>query len=147
MNSFYKLKVLECQKDTQNAVRILLDVPATIQDQFKFKQGQYLNLKFNFGNEEQRRSYSICNAPSENASFLEILVKETENGFISKYLNSDLKVEDEIEVMPPLGSFNTIYHVNNEKTYVGLAAGSGISPVLSNLKVVCLVLIAVIYRN
>ena len=134
MNSFYKLKVSHLQKDTNEAISVFFEIPAELQSKFKFKQGQYLNLKFNFGEEEQRRSYSICNAPSEGNATLEILVKETENGFISKYLNNELKIGDKVEIMPPLGSFNTNFHKNNEKTYIGLAAGSGISPVLSNLK-------------
>src|SRR5690606_34359043 len=50
------------------------------------------------------------------------------------YLNQDLKIGDFVEVMAPSGHFYTHYHPSNEKNYIGLSAGSGISPVLSNLK-------------
>lgn len=134
MNHFYTLKVAKIQKVTADAVKISFEIPETIQDKFKFKQGQYLNLKFNFGEEEFRRSYSIIEAPSENSKLLSILVKQMENGTISKYLNENLKENDKVEVQQPMGNFCTNYHTSNHKNYVGIAAGSGLSPVLSNLK-------------
>ena len=57
-----------------------------------------------------------------------------ENGTISTFLNQNLKENDEVEVQQPMGNFCTNYHASNHKNYVGIAAGSGISPVLSNLK-------------
>jgi ring-1,2-phenylacetyl-CoA epoxidase subunit PaaE len=57
-----------------------------------------------------------------------------ENGVVSSFLNQKLKEGDYIEVLAPQGHFYTNFHPSNQKTYVGLAAGSGISPVLSNLK-------------
>ena len=134
MNHFYTLKVAKIQKVTDEAVKITFEIPSSIQDKFKFKQGQYLNLKFNFGEEEFRRSYSIIDAPSENSQTLSILVKQMENGTISTFLNQNLKENDEVEVQQPMGNFCTNYHASNQKNYIGIAAGSGISPVLSNLK-------------
>ena len=57
-----------------------------------------------------------------------------DRGKVSTYLNHELKVGDMVEVMNPSGHFYTHYHISNQKTYIGLAAGSGISPVLSNIK-------------
>ncbi len=58
-----------------------------------------------------------------------------ENGTISTYLNQNLKENDEVEVQRPMGNFCTNYTpASNHKNYVGIAAGSGMSPVLSNLK-------------
>lgn len=134
MNSFYKLKAVKVQKDTQDAVNVALEIPEELKDKFRFKQGQYLNFKLMIDGNEERRSYSICNAPSEKSNTLEVLVKLLEGGKVSGYFNNVLKQDEELEVMPPMGSFNTTYHPSNAKTYIGLAAGSGISPVLSNLK-------------
>src|SRR5699024_5639309 len=117
-----------------DCVNITFEIPQNLRHVFTFKQGQYLNVRFLFGDEDLRRSYSIVNAPTEGNSEIEILVKHLENGKVSTYLNEQLKVGDLIEVMPPQGHFYTNYHASNEKTYIGLAAGSGISPVLSNLK-------------
>ncbi len=61
-------------------------------------------------------------------------MKLLEGGKVSGYFNEHLHMDEELEVMPPMGGFNTTYHPTNVKTYIGLAAGSGISPVLSNIK-------------
>ena len=134
MNSFYKLKAVKVQKDTQDAVSVAVEIPEELKDKFRFKQGQYLNFKMMIDGNEERRSYSICNAPSEKSHTLEVLVKLLEGGKVSGYFNNHLHMDEVLEVMPPMGNFNTSYHPSNTKTYVGLAAGSGISPVLSNLK-------------
>lgn len=134
MHHFHLLKTARVKKETNDSVNIAFEIPQHLRHEFAFKQGQYLNVRFVFGNEDLRRSYSIVNAPSEGNSELEILVKHLENGKVSTYLNNELKEGDNIEVMAPMGHFYTHYHTSNEKTYVGLAAGSGISPVLSNLK-------------
>lgn len=134
MNHFYTLKTRSVAKETEDAVTIIFEIPQELKDKFRFKQGQYLNLKLNLNGEEFRRSYSIVNAPGDGNPDLEILVKEMEHGTVSKFLNNELKTGDTLEVQQPMGNFNTHYHPSNKKTYIGLAAGSGISPVLSNLK-------------
>ncbi len=134
MNHFFTLKTKRVSKETADAVSIVFEIPADLKEKFRFKQGQYLNLKLNLNGEELRRSYSIVNAPGDANPDLEILVKEMEHGTVSKFLNNELKTGDTLEVQQPMGNFNTIYHSSNQKTYIGLAAGSGISPVLSNLK-------------
>lgn len=134
MHHFHLLKTARVKKETNDSVNVAFEIPQNLRHEFTFKQGQYLNVRFVFGNEDLRRSYSIVNAPSEGNSELEILVKHLENGKVSSYLNNELREGDHIEVMAPMGHFYTHYHPSNEKTYLGLAAGSGISPVLSNLK-------------
>ncbi len=134
MQHFHSLKTTKVAQETNDCVHISFEIPENLKHQFSFKQGQYLNVRFLFEEEDLRRSYSIINAPSEGNPELEILVKHLEDGIVSTYLNQKLKVGDVIEVSPPMGHFYTHYHASNKKTYVGLAAGSGISPVLSNLK-------------
>ncbi|WP_234111241.1 MULTISPECIES: FAD-binding oxidoreductase [Chryseobacterium] len=134
MHHFYPLKAIKVRKETNDSVHIAFEIPQNLKNEFSFKQGQYLNLRLVLGDEDLRRSYSIINAPTEGNSELEILVKHLDGGKVSTYLNNDLKLGDTVEVMAPMGHFYTNYHPSNEKTYVGLAAGSGISPVLSNLK-------------
>ena len=134
MHHFHSLKVLKVIKETNDSVHISLEVPASLQHEFQFQQGQYLNVRFVINGEDLRRSYSIVNAPYEGNSVLEILVKHLEGGLVSTYLNQELKDGDSIEVLAPQGHFHTHFHPSNTKTYIGLAAGSGISPVLSNLK-------------
>ncbi len=134
MHHFHLLKTTKVAKETNDSVNIAFEIPPALKQEFSFKQGQYLNVRFLAGDEDLRRSYSIVNAPSEENGELEILVKHLEDGRVSTILNQQLAAGEKIEVSAPAGHFYTNHHASNEKTYVGLAAGSGISPVLSNLK-------------
>lgn len=84
------------------------------------------------GDEDVRRSYSICTAPFEDE--LRVAVKKTDYGLFSRFANEQLKIGDELEVLPPTGKFYTEVHEANRKRYLAIAAGSGITPVISILK-------------
>ncbi|MFC3160599.1 FAD-binding oxidoreductase [Chryseobacterium arachidis] len=103
MNSFYKLKTVKVQKDTSDAVNVAVEIPEELKDKFRFKQGQYLNFRMMIDGNEERRSYSICNAPSEKSNTLEVLVKLLEGGKVSGYFNEHLHMDEILEVMPPMG--------------------------------------------
>lgn len=133
MQDFYKLKAKRVVKETNDSIHITFEVPEELKHKFVYKQGQYINLKFVIDGEEYRRSYSLVNSPYERKKDLEILVKRIEDGVISTHLNTNLSEGDEVEVQTPMGHFYASCHPTNQKTYVGLAAGSGISPVLSNV--------------
>ncbi|PIE50897.1 MAG: phenylacetate-CoA oxygenase [Flavobacteriales bacterium] len=133
IQDFYKLKAKKVEKETNDCVHITFEVPDELKHKFVYKQGQYVNLLFDIDGEEYRRSYSLVNAPSERNQDIEILVKRLEDGVVSTHLNTNLSEGDIVQVQPPMGHFYASCHPTNEKTYVGLAAGSGISPVLSNL--------------
>jgi ring-1,2-phenylacetyl-CoA epoxidase subunit PaaE len=129
---FYALKIKEIKKETADCVSVLFDIPEHLAPNFTFKQGQYLTLKTTVDGEEIRRSYSICSAPFENE--LRIAIKHVEGGIFSTYANKKLKKGDTLEVSKPDGRFNTLLNFNNKKHYVLIAAGSGITPILSILK-------------
>ncbi len=132
MNHFHKLKVANITKETSDCVSIEFAVPAALQTDFQFTQGQNLALKATINGEEIRRSYSICSAPHENK--LCVAVKKVEQGIFSSFANHVLKVGDELEVFPPTGKFNTKLNAENKKHYVAFAAGSGITPIISIIK-------------
>lgn len=134
MHHFHSLKTVKIAKETNDTIHIAFEIPELLRHEFVFKQGQYLTVRFNFDGEEYRRSYSIVNAPSESNAALEILVKHLQDGVVSTFLNEKLTTGDHVDVLAPMGHFYTSFHPTNEKTYIGLAAGSGISPILSNLK-------------
>ncbi|MFZ9294608.1 MAG: 2Fe-2S iron-sulfur cluster-binding protein [Bacteroidia bacterium] len=132
MARFHPLKVSEIRPETTEAVSIKFEVPATLQPEFLYKQGQYLTLKMLINGQEIRRSYSICTAPHEKE--WRVAVKIVEGGLVSGYLNRSLKIGDTIDVMTPMGSFNTPLSGAHEKNYVLWAGGSGITPMMSILK-------------
>lgn len=135
MSKFHSLKVSDVMRETADAVSVAFEVPANLKQDYTYKQGQYLTLKFNIKGEELRRSYSICSSPVE-LNELRIAIKKVKDGRISTYINDNLKVGDILEVMIPMGNFFTEMHPNNQKNYILFGGGSGITPMLSILKTV-----------
>lgn len=99
-----------------------------------FLAGQHLTLRRLVGGNELRRTYSIC-ASAESGS-LRIGVKRLEGGTFSGWVNDELAPGDIIEVMAPAGRFTPRLDASAEKRYVAVAAGSGITPILSILTTV-----------
>lgn len=134
MTKFYKLKVKDLVKETEDCTSIALDVPETLAKDFSYKQGQYLTLRQTINGEEVRRSYSVCSSPLDGE--LRVAVKRIDGGKFSTFANDVLQVGDELDAMPPMGKFYTEVAENQTKNYVAFAAGSGITPVLSIIKTV-----------
>ena len=78
---------------------------------------------------EHRRSYSICVPPS--AGVLRIGVKQLPGGAFSDVVVNKLAPGDELDVMTPAGRFTHVPDPAAERTYVAVAAGSGITRQLS----------------
>jgi len=126
---FHSLKVKEVKKETPDCVSVSFDIPLELQELFLFREGQNITVRKVFNGEEQRRSYSVCNAPHEKE--LKVAVKKTPGGVFSSFANDELKAGDILEVMPPTGKFNA---KSSEGNYLAIAAGSGITPVISIIK-------------
>ena len=129
---FHPLKVKSIKKETADCVSISFDIPEERQQEFKYKQGQSLTLRKMFDNEEVRRSYSICSSPLDKE--LRVAVKKVQGGLFSTFANTQLKVGDTLDVMPPSGKFYTELSSANKKNYVAFASGSGITPIISIIK-------------
>ncbi len=134
MPEFHPLKVKEVKRETADTVSVAFDVPKDLKQAYAFEAGQYLTLRTQIEGEEVRRSYSICTSPKEND--LRVAVKKVEGGLFSTFANETLKEGDELAVMTPMGNFTTSIDANSKKHYVGVAAGSGITPVISLLKTI-----------
>lgn len=128
---FEKVSVKEVRRETDDCVSILLDVPENLKDKFTYLPGQHITLRTTIDNEDIRRSYSLCSSPLNNE--WRIAVKKVDGGIFSAFANHTLQTGDEIELMPPLGHF-VLQHSNSAKRYICIAAGSGITPVLSIIK-------------
>lgn len=124
------------QKETDECVSVTFDVPAELEEVFKFKQGQSLTFKKKFAGEEVRRTYSICSSPFDNT--LRVAVKKVQGGIFSSWANDDLKPGEILDVLPPVGNFYTELNPSQKKNYVAFAAGSGITPILSIIKTILL---------
>ncbi len=127
---FHPLKVAQLRKLTPSCVEVTFEVPDNKTDQFQYKPGQYLTLRTDINGEEVRRSYSICSAPHENK--LSIAIKQIPDGKFSTFANQTLQIGDTLDVMPPAGNFTL--KADDKKNYIFFAAGSGITPILSQIK-------------
>lgn len=134
MPKFHRLNVKEVRKETADTVSVAFDVPADLQSEYDFKQGQYLTLRKEINGEDVRRSYSICASPLDDE--LRVAIKKVEDGRFSTFANEILQAGDSLEVMTPMGRFYTELKPENDKRYVAFAAGSGITPIMSIMKTV-----------
>jgi len=134
MARFHNLTVTDVHKTIRDAVVVTLKPENGATDAFDFTQGQYLTFRRDFDGEELRRSYSICAGKDEG--ILQVGIKRVEGGAFSTWANENLTVGETLEAMPPMGAFHTPLDAVAEKSYLGFAGGSGITPVLSILKTV-----------
>jgi len=134
VTQFHPLTIKEIRRETPECVSIVFDIPEHLKDEYRFEPGQNITLKINLGDEEIRRSYSICSSPNENE--LRVAVKQISGGKFSGHANALMKIGDVISVLPPTGKFNTKLSSTNAKHYLAFAAGSGITPVISIIKTI-----------
>jgi ring-1,2-phenylacetyl-CoA epoxidase subunit PaaE len=132
MAKFHTIKVADIYKETKDCSVISFDIPAELQPEFNYKQGQHLTLRTHINGNEVRRSYSLCSSPVENK--WQVAVKKINEGLFSTFANDVLKKGDTIDVMPPNGTFFVEANPTQAKNYIAFAAGSGITPILSIIK-------------
>ncbi|WP_311946520.1 1,2-phenylacetyl-CoA epoxidase subunit PaaE [Halomonas piscis] len=132
MNKFYALPLNEVRPETKNAVSLRFDLPEDLADKFEYKQGQHLVIRTKLGGEEVRRTYSICS--SVNDKELRIAIKRVPGGLFSTYASEQLEPGSTLEVMPPQGNFSIDLDPERKGNYLAVAAGSGITPILSIIK-------------
>jgi fatty acid desaturase/ferredoxin-NADP reductase len=127
----HRIPVASVDPITTDSTLVTFAVPEELRDDFRFEPGQHVTVRTDLGGENIRRNYSIC-APATRAQ-LRIAVKHIPGGAFSTFVANDLKAGDVLELMTPTGRFGTPLHPLDRKHYVGLVAGSGITPVLSIL--------------
>lgn len=132
MSKFYSLPVANVTGETRDAIAVTFAVPSELKEIFHFYQGQHLTLRTEINGADVRRSYSICSAVQDDV--LRVAIKKAPGGLFSTWANDTLKPGVAIDVMPPMGHFNTPLSPENRKHYLAFAAGSGITPLMSIIK-------------
>lgn len=120
-------KILEINNLTESTYVIRLE-----KNDFEFKAGQYLVL--NVPGEYKSREYSIYSP--EDAPYIDLLIKEVDQGEISRELKY-LKIGTKVKITGPFGFFILEDIRQNEKNhFTFIATGTGIAPfhsiILSN---------------
>ncbi|WP_280361576.1 fatty acid desaturase [Nocardia wallacei] len=114
---------------TPDSVEVTFDVPDHLSDRFRFRAGQHLTVRHRIGGREVRRNYSICT--SATSGELAIGVRRVAGGLFSNFAVDTLRAGDILELMTPTGSFGAPLDPLARRDYVAVAAGSGITPILS----------------
>ena len=131
---FHTLTVRAVEPDTPEAVVVSFDVPEALRGVFGFTQGQYLTLRKQIDGRELRRSYSICAGVDDGE--LRVGVRRVRGGVFSHWINERLQPGDRIDVMAPQGRFFVPIVAAAARHHLGIAGGSGITPILSIAKTV-----------
>jgi ring-1,2-phenylacetyl-CoA epoxidase subunit PaaE len=133
MLKFHPLTVEAVEPNAEDAVRLTLEVPDALQNDFRAAAGQHVVLRAVLDGDEVRRTYSVTGRAGELPLTLGVRVHP--HGRLSRHVARQLKAGDSIEVMPPNGSFGAALADAASSTgpamYVAFAAGCGITPVLS----------------
>ena len=132
MKNYNDLKILSVEKNTSDSVILSFKIPNNLKKLFYFESGQYVTLEKKINDNIIRRPYSICSSPYENV--FEVGIKKVEGGIFSTFANENLKAGESIKVSSPEGKF--IYKKKFNHSIVAIAAGSGITPILSIIKTI-----------
>lgn len=132
--NFHSLKISKIVSETSDSVSISFEVPSHLKDAFSHKAGQYLTLRADFNGKEVRRAYSISSSP--DALELSTTIKKVKNGLMSSFLTERVKVGDMIDVMTPEGNFVIMPDHMIARAHYFIAAGSGITPIMSMIQTV-----------
>jgi ring-1,2-phenylacetyl-CoA epoxidase subunit PaaE len=131
---FHWLQVADRRQETTEAVSLTFAVPDALAPRYAFRAGQYLTLRTTMDGEEIRRAYSICSGETDGE--LRIAIKRVADGRFSAWAQDALAPGTMVEVMTPTGQFGVPALAGDGQVHVGIAAGSGITPLLSIAKTV-----------
>ena len=129
MRTFHPLRVAGIHPEAEDAVGIELDVPAELREIYRGLPGQHVVVKTQINDDDNRRTYSVVSPPGESP--LRIVARVHASGQMSRYLAEQLNEGDELDVLPPNGSFTPRRNAHGNGRYVAFASGCGITPVLS----------------
>jgi len=130
--NFHPLTVAAIEPDTDDATVVRFEMPAALRDTFAFEAGQYLTLRASVDGQDLRRSYSICAGADDG--LLRVGVRRVPGGVFSSWVHGQLKAGDTLQVFPPQGRFVLPAANGQGRHIVGIAGGSGITPILSIAK-------------
>lgn len=129
---FYTVNIENIIQETDDVKTYQISIPAHLKEFFQYKSGQYITIEICIENKKYKRAYSISSIPEDK--LLTFTIKRLENGIISNFIHNNWQIDTEINIHPPLGNFFINTNALNEKTYVFVAAGSGITPIFSMIK-------------
>ncbi|WEG09914.1 phenylacetate-CoA oxygenase/reductase subunit PaaK [Microbacterium horticulturae] len=126
---FHTLTVAGVRPLTDDAIEVTFAVPDELRADYEYLAGQHVALRARLDGQELRRSYSLCRPPDGGA--LSVAIKRDIGGRFSTWAQTELHPGDTLDVMSPQGSFTTRLDDLDGRHLVGIAAGSGITPLMA----------------
>jgi ring-1,2-phenylacetyl-CoA epoxidase subunit PaaE len=133
--TFHPLRVADVRRETDDTVSVAFDVPPELAAEFRYSAGQFLTFRVpDADGVPVRRSYSICSGLDDGE--LRVAVKRLEGGVFGVLANDSLQAGDNIDTLAPLGRFTTEIGRSGGASYLMVASGSGITPVMSLIRTI-----------
>jgi ring-1,2-phenylacetyl-CoA epoxidase subunit PaaE len=126
---FHELTVSEVRPLTADAIEVSFTVPPDLAGEYSYLPGQYVALRAHVDGKELRRSYSICRPPTPGR--ISVAIKRDLGGRFSTWAHESLRAGERLDVMSPEGRFTTGLPSLDDAHIVGIAAGSGITPMMA----------------
>ncbi len=123
------LLLAQIEQQTHDAKTLRFQIPK--ERQLRAKPGQFLTFQWTIDGQRVMRSYTISSSPI-HVNYVEITPKRMENGCVSVFLNERAKPGQTVEARGPYGQF--YFDETVHKSIVLMAAGSGITPMISMLR-------------
>lgn len=127
--AFHPLRVAEVRSLTADSVEVTFDVPDELRDEYRYLPGQYVALRTRLDGHEVRRSYSLCRPPGQES--ISVAIKRDIGGRFSTWAQTELRPGQTLDVMSPQGTFTSSLEALEGARIAGIAAGSGITPVMA----------------
>lgn len=129
--AFHRLRVAAVVAETDDACSLVFDVPPELARAFEYQPGQFLTLRIPSDRDGSvARCYSLCSSPLTGDP-LTVTVKRMPDGYASHWIADNVAAGTVLDVLPPAGMF---VPATLDDDFLLLAAGSGITPVMSILK-------------
>ena len=126
---FHELEIADVRPLTAESIEVTFAVPPELYADYQYLPGQYVALRAHVDGHEVRRSYSICRPPATGT--ISVGIKRDLGGMFSAWAHENLRPGDRIEVMSPEGRFTTNLPDLDHAHIVGIAAGSGVTPMMA----------------
>ena len=127
--SFHPLRIIGRAPAAADAICLTLEVPEALRTEYRFDPGQHVALRATLAGREQRRTYSIVDGSP--GSTLRLGIRVQPPGGLSHYLAHEARVGDQVDTLGPTGRFTMQAGASRGRSCLAIAAGSGITPILS----------------
>jgi ring-1,2-phenylacetyl-CoA epoxidase subunit PaaE len=127
--NFHPLRLVAREPAAADAVCLALELPPELRAEYAFEPGQHVALRATLAGRELRRTYSIIDARA--AGKLRLGIRVQAPGGLSHHLAHELAIGAPVDTLAPTGRFVYRDGARGGRVVLAVAAGSGITPILS----------------